>query len=384
MTTKWWGSFDVEPFAALKGEIRAGELTKSAMLHALFFGEGHVHTANFGGYLTKPATEVAQDLLTRKPGGRILGSYIRPTPNSNKYEYRPFNTHIVWDDAFVSLYAWEGQSQHVEILAMNEEAMQCLYDTLRPLFETRPKRGIVSVIINTSQGPELMSIGKASLPLLIDNYDPSVQEAFQHVCADLVETAPCGRVSIFDGEPGTGKTFLIRALLEVEGPRFIIVNADAVPNLTGPSLIKLLIDSAPPRDPDDDDGKARPIVLLIEDADSCLAPRAGDNMSSVSTLLNLGDGIIGAMLDIRIIATTNSGHIKGTSGIDEALVRAGRLCRQVHVGKLSPEQAATVYHRETGQDVEFQSGMTLAEVYRLIKDKNFVPKKKKAGIGFGS
>src|SRR5690606_30039505 len=102
------------------------------------------------------------------------------------------------------------------------------------------------------------------------------------------------------------------------------------------------------------------IVLLIEDADACLAPRASDNISSISSLLNCADGILGSMLDIKIVATTNQDRLE----FDSALVRPGRLSRHITVGELSAEKATEVYSRLTGNDnFKYTESKILADVY---------------------
>ena len=53
----------------------------------------------------------------------------------------------------------------------------------------------------------------------------------------------------------------------------------------------------------------------MEDADATLATRQIDNVGRLSDLLNMSDGILGEMADLRIIATTNA---KSTE-IDEAV-----------------------------------------------------------------
>ena len=58
----------------------------------------------------------------------------------------------------------------------------------------------------------------------------------------------------------------------------------------------------------------------------------------------MGDGIMGAMLDARIVATTNA----QTEDLDPAIVRPGRLCRRIDIGELCYEQACEVYERLVG------------------------------------
>ncbi len=47
-------------------------------------------------------------------------------------------------------------------------------------------------------------------------------------------------------------------------------------------------------------------MLIVEDADECLVQRGSDNMSTIASVLNISDGILGSILDVRVLATTNA------------------------------------------------------------------------------
>jgi SpoVK/Ycf46/Vps4 family AAA+-type ATPase len=111
--------------------------------------------------------------------------------------------------------------------------------------------------------------------------------------------------------------------------------------------------------------------LILEDADNILTPRGKDNLSLISTLLNMTSGILGSMLDIRAVATTNS----PTKDIDPALMRPGRLSSHVTVGELDKEKAASVFKRLTGKAKTFSGQVSLAEVYRLAREAGWEPPK---------
>lgn len=247
-------------------------------------------------------------------------------------------------------------------------------------------RGRVYVIVQTREGPQFRSMGIGGLPLERDNYSEEVMKGYDRIVADLSASSPNGRIAILDGKPGTGKTFLVRALLdEVKDAIMVIVPSNLVSHLGQPDMIPALIDLHR-----NNNGKA--MVFLIEDADECLAPRMGDNMSAVSTILNLGDGILGRVLDIRIICTTNADHQE----IDEAIKRPGRLSAMVHVGALDPEKACKVYERLTGKPARIYPDITnpmksapffvkqtsLAQVYQIARDAGWTPPPEERKVGF--
>jgi SpoVK/Ycf46/Vps4 family AAA+-type ATPase len=73
--------------------------------------------------------------------------------------------------------------------------------------------------------------------------------------------------------------------------------------------------------------KGKPTILILEDADDALIAR-DQNLgakASLAAMLNLSDGILGAVLDLRIIATTN----QKIENVDNAILRPGRLLERM-------------------------------------------------------
>src|SRR5690606_35881131 len=91
--------------------------------------------------------------------------------------------------------------------------------------------------------------------------------------------------------------------------------------------------------------KKNKIVLILEDADDVLAPREQTNMAGIHSILNLTDGILGKILNVRIIATTNA----LAKSLDRAIIRPGRLCVHSEVGPLSQDHAQRIFEREGGK-----------------------------------
>jgi hypothetical protein len=226
---------------------------------------------------------------------------------------------------------------------------------------TEPK-GRVYVVVTTQNGPEFKAIGIGGEPLERRNYTPQVLTGYDRAISDLNSDKPRGRIAIFSGAPGTGKTFLTRALLnDVVGGTCVIVPPAMVPQLTGPNFMPALLEFAANNQTEEKKGR---LIFIIEDADECLAARMADNMTSVATLLNLGDGIVGRLLDVRIVATTNADH----TDIDKAILRPGRLSVSVEVGQLEYCQAQEVYAAlAPGRGYLRENGKgrySLAEIYQ--------------------
>lgn len=236
------------------------------------------------------------------------------------------------------------------------------------------KRNKVYCVAESGQGLTLLQLGFINTPLEKGNYTPDVVVAFEHIVSDLLNRDPCGRLVILNGCPGTGKTYLIQALLnELDDKLFIIVPPSLMPELGGPSFIKLLRDCI--GTPKEGTG----IVLVVEDADEILRTREGGSTNPISACLNLSDGILGKLLDIRVVATTNI----ATDFIDAAALRSGRLCSRVDVGPLPRTQAEAVFERITGSPSgQMEKHVTLADVYGMSKHRLKAEKKRNTSAGF--
>ena len=247
---------------------------------------------------------------------------------------------------------------------------------------SKPPAGRVSVMISTQYGPEFQTLGIGGHVIERGNYEDHVLEAFDKIISDLKSNTPSGRLSIFNGPPGGGKTFLVKAILQAaDNSICVIVPSNMLQELSSPSVIPSLIDLRKSK------GKEVPIVFMVEDADECLVTRADGNMSAISAVLNLCDGIIGSLLDIRIVATTNADKMQ----LDKALIRPGRLSANVEIQPLPYWKAGEVLKRITNNPeavLPEDRKYSLAEVYSLAKDGTVratgVAKETKGKMGFGA
>lgn len=157
---------------------------------------------------------------------------------------------------------------------------------------------------------------------ILDNYNEDFEPVHQNLINRLQD--PDGRgIAILHGSPGTGKTSYIRYLCEVIPKKVIYVPQEMAGWLAQPQAIPFLSSQA---------GS----VLVIEDAEHMLRPRAshqGD--SAVTTLLNLTDGLLADCMRVQVVCTFNA----NVQNIDEALLRPGRLMDRYEFKELTRERA---------------------------------------------
>jgi ATP-dependent 26S proteasome regulatory subunit len=216
----------------------------------------------------------------------------------------------------------------------------------------------------------LRRVGTIKKELIRENYDKDVILGYNYVI-DNIHNDNCGRLIILSGPPGTGKSYFIRGLIsEVENAIFILLQSNLLCSLDQPSFIPLLMNYKV-------DGK--PFIFIIEDADSYLVSRDINNMTSISSLLNYCDGMFGAFLNLRIIATTNAHELQ----IDEALKRPGRLLLHQKIDLLNTEQANEIYNKlEGNKNFSFNKPTSLAEVYAKAYGSKIEIKKEEKKLGF--
>ena len=330
-------------------------------------------TCDNAGTLKKPKAELLEKVLGL--GGVLIlkNTGIRSSADSG-YNY-------VWPNGAASFYFENSDNVEWDLRSLDEKFFNEFKELMKEFVGPKKSKGKVYVLGTGPAGLRLSSMGVASVPFEKDNYSKEVNAQAEHVFADLKSINPCGRVVILDGLPGSGKTYFVRSIVkEIEEALFVLIPSNMISDLGNPSFIQVLLETKASRH------ASGPIILIVEDADRCLASRSADNIDAISALLNFSDGIMGAMLDLRIICTTNV----QLDQIDEAIMRPGRLCAHIHVGKLDYDQANGVYKRltEAEEDLVAEDGkeeFTLAEVYRIVKRGKLVAKKKeRKPVGFGT
>ena len=269
----------------------------------------------------------------------------------------------------------EVQRRRIEYASDDAALFARLNEAMQSCFQVRTAVDAIYMLAKAEDGYRLKPIGAAGCPLERGNYAAEVLADFDHVAADLNAQSPCGRLIVLTGEPGSGKSFLVRGLLSAGvKARFVLVPPHLVGELGDPDVLPSLVD----RDDDDEDEDEhhKALVLVLEDGDMCLVPRMGDNMSTVQSVLNLGDGLLGSLLGVRLLVTTNAPKLK----MDTAVTRDGRLCRNVEVGRLSFLQCHEILRRLGINEAEathaFDGGQhVLAKVYKKARELGWTGKK---------
>lgn len=357
-------------------EISAMNLGAPSLFKSLFDKTaGHVTEFHREGRV-KGVDSDAEDLSKVEPLKVKYQKYFEGKEGRLIYSNLEDDSIYLWKDGIVEISV-SGNYVSVQVLTHNQKFAEEIKDYFRTQWAPTEKKGHIYAIVRNGMHLGLNSIGDAGIPLVEGNYTPKVQEDYKYAITDLNSDSPSGRIVIMRGPAGTGKTHLIRAmLLQVPDAMFVLISPEVVTNLAGPELLPLLMNYR---------GHASgPIVLVLEDADRCLVTRGDENMSLIQSLLNLGDGILGSLLDIRIVATTNADELK----LDKAVTRPGRLSKMLDVNTLDPLTAQKIYHRLlpdlpfpveiNGSTNPKEFNVSLAEVYALARKNGWKSEVRKA------
>ncbi len=172
-----------------------------------------------------------------------------------------------------------------------------------------------------------------------------------------------GRLLLWYGEPGTGKTTAIRALAhqwQSWADVHFVLDPEAF--FGGPDYLMHVVAEEDAWDPRLIAG-SRWKVLVVEDADELIRADARQEAgASLGRLLNLTDGILGHGLRVLLLITTN----EPMRALHPAVVRPGRCLADVHFRPFTHREAEEWLGRAPSSAPS--DSLTLAELYRSRGD----------------
>jgi len=176
--------------------------------------------------------------------------------------------------------------------------------------------------------------------------------AWQERFLEMMTTSTSG-LTLFRGAPGTGKTSYIRYLVWRlrDRVRFYFLPATYFGLLSNPGLVQFWIK-------ENRQAGNQKNVVIIEDAESLVVDRNDGNQEAISSLLNLGDGMMGETIKVHLLCTFNC-HVHK---LDPAILRPGRLLAYREFGRLPPQAALRLAERK-GWTLPPANDYSLAELY---------------------
>jgi SpoVK/Ycf46/Vps4 family AAA+-type ATPase len=211
------------------------------------------------------------------------------------------------------------------------------------------------------------------------NYPGKTREALEKSMRDSRAVFAVGRLMLWHGAPGTGKTSALRTFA-LENRRSLsieyVLDPEALFGRDAAYFIKVLFSE------NDDDGEeeepsaVRSRILVLEDCDELMSADAKERSGQgLARLLNLVDGLIGQGLKVNVLITTNA----ALGGFHPAVSRPGR-CGAVISFELFDAHEATEWLGRSGVDAPVGGSASLAELFALRDGRN-APEPRRS-IGF--
>ena len=174
---------------------------------------------------------------------------------------------------------------------------------------------------------------------------------------------------ILHGLKGSGKSTYIRNLIsENTEKKFVYLPPNLINMFGSPefsSFLFTLSDS----------------IIIMEDCEVALKSREEEtgNSSAVSILLNMCDGLMSDLFNIKFICTFNT----ELDNIDDALIRKGRLHSKYMFKELKKEKTLELLKELYGEDKEFdvpKNGLALCDIFNYYADSYENKKTSKIGL----
>lgn len=193
------------------------------------------------------------------------------------------------------------------------------------------------------------------------NYNDDLpDEKIRHFIEAENEAGLC----ILHGKPGTGKTYYIRDLIKSSKRDFIYMSKECLNYISDAAFISFLT-------------KHKNCVFIMEDCENVLVDRTQYN-NTISTLLNLSDGLLGDSLNNKFVCSFNT----DISNVDEALLRKGRM-KVCYEFKYLNADKANALAEKLNKSERFEKDVPLCDVFNSESNgTEDIPSRKNKKIGF--
>jgi hypothetical protein len=280
----------------------------------------------------------------------------------------------------------------ITVLSSKDDAQKYCVELLKSLEEFRRKDdaedGIwVDFSYMSANGPK-KNTEFIRAPLwkdIIRNYPQHVGSSVGGVIK-MAEPWQTGRLLIWHGKPGTGKTFAIRALMMEWKETFnFLVITDPERFTADPGYYYNVASKSAGRydyeDEDDDfpESKKRRTLFILEDsADLIIEASRSAHYDKVGKFLNMTDGLFGQGRQDLFLITFNEEVDK----IDQAFLRPGRCISRVEFPVFGPKDAKAWLKDKGMESAEIREDKSLADLYSLVVGAK-APTQLSAKTGFG-
>lgn len=261
---------------------------------------------------------------------------------------------------------------HAETYGKDDDAAIGLLELVRervPPSEHKEDVVEVSFWRMGQSGPHCTKRGIAgpAWPEIKNNYVDTTRAALEELLATDIESGSEGKLVLWHGIPGTGKTYALRSWCRTCEDSIdinYIVDPDVFFGANADYMLDILT-RAPHK---------KLNLFVAEDTGELLARDARQQTGqALSRLLNVCDGLIGQGLRILVLITTN----EDLGELHPAISRPGRCYANITFDTFDQVQAREWLHSHGVEGMPTPSQSTIAQLYAAIENKQIVAKKPK-------
>lgn len=254
------------------------------------------------------------------------------------------------------------------VFGSNRDASINVIESIKELIPPAPRKERlldVNFWYYTSHGPRSYE-RQLQAPAWNDIKENYVEKTRQQLAElqKMEHNGNSGKLILWQGDPGTGKTWALRALGE-EWSSWCRIHYVLDPEKffeKGDYLLNVILDEERMQNSDEETKQPWRLVIL-EDCGELLSKDARQQVGQgLSRLLNLCDGLLGQGLRVLVLITTN----EDVGTLHPAIARPGRCLSQIEFAKFSAAEA-TRWLRAHNSELELSRQAHLAELYALLK-----------------
>ena len=312
--------------------------------------------------MARGLTYVARDSFRGTPTATALAEVSTPVLVRSDAKTDEVEAFVLLPTGEIALIDSGYGQVRIEAAAEDDGDAKRVVAALRAAFETapsKPDRISMGFWMRDDTGGDVRhrEIEAPTFDEIAGNYSAPVRGALRRLID--IHAPDRGRLILWRGEPGTGKSHALRALARAWAPwcsAHFIMDPDELLGRGGAYMLDVLTWQ------DGDDERWR--VLILEDAGELIAADARALAGqALSRLLNVADGLIGQGMRTLLLITTN----EPVKHLHPAARRPGRCLADIEFAPLSPAEA-NEWLAAHGRSERVDQPITLAELFGRTDD----------------